>query len=90
VAQAADGLVEDRSIVGIHNRLHCEYLWMAAKCLHRPVDHGLAADLSILLGAARAGAKSAPGCDKDGCGALRSGHRDSMKGDSGLFSGRLV
>ncbi len=84
MAQPAHGVIEHRGIVGIDNRLHREQLRMAAECLHRPVDHRLAADLSILFGTSRAGAKSAPGCDKDGCGAVRSGHRDSMKGNSGL------
>jgi hypothetical protein len=43
-----------------------------------------------LFGTSRAGAESAPGCDKDGCGAVRSGHGNSMKGDSGLLTGHLV
>jgi hypothetical protein len=53
---------------------------MTAKHVHRPVDHGLAADLAILLGASGAGAQSAPGGDEDGCSAVRSGHHRSMRG----------
>ena len=53
VAQRADGLVEHRGVVGIENRLHRKDLRMPAKRLHRPEDHGLAADRAILLRSAR-------------------------------------
>ena len=87
MAQARDRLVEDRGVVGVDDRLHSKNVWMAAECFHRPVDYGLAADRTVLLGPACAGAKPAPGCDKDGCCTLRSGHRDSMTGESGLRRG---
>ena len=74
VAQGADGIVEHGGVIGIQNRLHGKDLRMAAERLHRPENHGLPADRTILLRASRTGAKPAPGCDKDGCSALRSGH----------------
>jgi hypothetical protein len=48
---------------------------MPAERLHGTEDHGLSADLAILLGSAGTGAKPASGCDEDGCGTLRSGHK---------------
>ena len=84
MAQAADGVVEHRGVVGIHHRLHGEHIWMAAKRLHRAEDHGLAADRAILFRSAGAGAKPAPGCDEDGCCTLGFGHWARLKDDSGL------
>src|SRR6266853_1998157 len=66
VAQLADGIVEDSRVVGIQHRLHGEDLRMAAKWLHRPEDHGLTADRTILLRSPRTGTKPSSGCDKDG------------------------
>ncbi len=84
VAQARDGLVENRCVVGIHDRLHGKDIRVAAERFHRPEDHGLPADRTILLGASGAGAKPAPGCDEDGCCAVGSGHRHSITDESGL------
>jgi len=74
VAQAASGLTEHRTGIGIYDRLYREYLRVIAKGLHGPIDHRLAADYSILLGATCAGAESASGCDKDGGSAVSFRH----------------
>ena len=63
-------VVEHRGVVGIEHRLHRKDLRMAAERLHGAEDHGLPADRAVLLRSAGAGAKPAPGCDKDGCGPL--------------------
>src|SRR5262249_36542286 len=72
--QAAHGLREHRAVVGIENRLYREHLGVIAKRLHGAIDHRLATDLSILLGAAGARAESASSGDENGGGAVRSGH----------------
>jgi hypothetical protein len=63
---------------------------MPAERLHGAEDHGLSADLAILLGPPGTGAKPASGCDKNGCGTLRFGHLDSNTNESGLRRGRQV
>jgi hypothetical protein len=60
---------------------------MAAKRLHCPENHRLAADRTVLFRSPGTGAKAASGGDKDGCGPLKFRHRDSMTGDSGLMKG---
>ena len=60
MAQAARGLVD--------HRLHRKDFGVAAEWLHGAEYHRLPADRAILLGPSGAGAKPAPGCDKDGCG----------------------
>jgi hypothetical protein len=57
---------------------------MPAKRLHGAKNHGLSADLAILLRPAGTGAKPASGCDEDGCSTLRSGHQDSKYERIGL------
>jgi hypothetical protein len=47
---------------------------MGAERLHGAKDHCLPADCAILFWSARAGAKAAPGCDKDGGGPFRICH----------------
>jgi len=66
--------IEDRRIIRIHDRLNREYLGMAAKRFHRPEHDALAADGSILLGAAGPGPEAASGRDEDGCSAVGSRH----------------
>jgi hypothetical protein len=61
---------------------------MPAEGLHGAEDHGLSADLAILLGSPGTGAKPASGCDENGCGTLRFGHLDSNTNESGLRRGR--
>src|SRR5262245_34787143 len=78
VAHPGDGRVEDPGVVRVHHRLHGEYIRMPAERLHGAENHGLPADLAVLLRPAGAGAKSASGCDEDGCSTLRSGHQDSI------------
>ena len=68
MAQAARGVVEHGGVVRIKHRLHGKDLRMAAERLHGAEYHRLPADRAILLGPSGAGAKAAPGCDKDGCG----------------------
>src|SRR5260370_28322228 len=74
VAQRVDGGIESRCVIGIQNRLHRKDLWMAAKRLHRPENHGFPADRTILFRSARAGTKPASGCDENGCSPLWFGH----------------
>src|SRR5215475_1718894 len=77
VIEGADGFIEDRNIIGVHYRLHGRDIGMLAERLHGAEDNGPAAHHAVLLWSARAGAKSAPGGDEDGCGALSSGHASS-------------
>jgi hypothetical protein len=77
MAQARNGGVEDGGIIGIYHRLHRKDVRVPAERFHGAEDHGLAADLAILLGPASAGAEPAPGCDEDGCCALGSRHLNS-------------
>ena len=83
MAQARDGRVEDGGVIGIDHRLHGKDVRMPAERLHGAEDHGLPADLAILLRSTGAGAKPASGCDEDGCSALRSRHLDSNTDESG-------
>ena len=87
VAQSRNSLVEDRGVIGVHHRLHGKHVRMSAERLHGAEDHGLSADLAILLGSPGTGAKPAPGCDEDGCCALRSGHLKLKYSESGLCRG---
>jgi len=79
MAQARDRFVEDRGIIGVHNRLHGKDIGVAAERFHRPEDHGLSADRTVLLGPAGAGAKPAPGCDENGCCTLRFRHLTQLR-----------
>src|SRR5205823_1758882 len=74
MAQSCNRSIENGGVIGIDHRLHRKHVRMPAERLHGAEDHGLPADLAILLWPAAAGAKPAPGCDEDGCCALRSGH----------------
>ena len=76
VAHVADSLVEHRRIVGVEDRLHRKDLWMAAKRLHRPRNHGSAADRTVLLWPAGPGTKPAAGGDNDSGSPFRCRHRD--------------
>src|SRR2546421_268902 len=87
MAQSRDSLDEDRGVIGIHHRLHGKHVRMLGERVHGAEDHGLSADLAILLGSSGAGAKPASGCDEDGCGTLRSGHLDSNTNEQGLRRG---
>lgn len=87
MAQAGNSLLEKRGIVGIHHGLDGEYIRMPGESLHRAIDHGLPADRAVLLWPARAGAQSAPGCDKDGCGTLGLRHFEPMTDESGMREG---
>src|SRR3954465_15516665 len=84
VAQSSNSLVEDRGVIGVHHGLHGEDVWMPAEGLHGAEDHGLSADLAILLGAPGTGAKPASGCDENGCGTLGSGHLNSNRERDGI------
>src|SRR3954470_332853 len=87
IAQSSNSLVEDRGVIGVHHRLHGEDVWMPAEGLHGAEDHGLSADLAILLGPPGTGAKPASGCDENGCGTLRFGHLDSNTRRIGVEEG---
>ena len=76
VAHVADRLVEHRGIVGVDDRLHGKDLWMAAKRLHRPRNHGSAADGTVLLWPAGPGTKPAAGGDNDSGSPFGCRHRD--------------
>ena len=56
----------------------------------KTIYHGLPADRPVLFGPSRAGAKSAPGCDEDGCCALRSGHLKLKYRRIGIMQGRCL
>jgi len=79
MAQRADSLTEDGGVVWIDHGLHREDSRMAAKRRHRPVDHGLAANRSILLRSPCAGTQAATGCDNDGGSPLRFRHTTQLK-----------
>src|SRR4051812_24690837 len=87
VVQSSDSLVEDRGVIGVHHRLHGEDVRMPTEGLHGAEDHGLSADLAILLWPPGTGAKPASGCDENGCGTLKFGHLDSNTNESGLRRG---
>src|SRR5215471_15123661 len=75
IGEAYDGIVEHLEVVGMKHRLHCRDAGMGAKRLHGAEYHGLAADRSILLRAASAGAKPPAGG-----GPLRISHKTQLLG----------
>jgi hypothetical protein len=85
MAQAADGVLENGAIVGMDHGLHRKNFGVVAECLHRPINHRLAAERTILFWAARAGPQPTPGCDNKGGGPLRFGHATQAKVSFGRF-----
>ena len=74
VVKPGDGLIEHLGVIRVQHRLDSEDVGVIAECLHGPRNHGPSADCPVLLGAAGAGAKSAPRCDNDGGRSWRGRH----------------